>query len=164
MKDFVFVYTRDSKPVNAVLRTDLDHGDMFTVMQVMRPESVSVNVFPFRNGDVFNVGDIQKFVAMQNMGTDPDAKPTAVYVQNPPESEQLEIPEYHKVTITVTNEGATLKINGAVVPGLTWSDYIEKGHSVAWEASLTGFTTQTGKETVESDNITKSITLVATGG
>lgn len=27
MKDFVFVYTRDSKPVNAVLRTDLDHGN-----------------------------------------------------------------------------------------------------------------------------------------
>lgn len=164
MKDIVFVYQRDAKPVNAVLRTDLLSGNNFTIMQIFKPANVSIEIFPFSLGQVVSLDEIKKFVAIKTIeGVSADI-PSSVWIQSPTENEELEVPVYKKVKVTLSNAGASLKINDALLKGLTWEDYVEKGQSVTYEAYLTGFETQKGTLVVADVNITKDITLVATGG
>ena len=69
------------------------------------------------------------------------------------------LPVVKKVTITVTNAGATLTIDGEVQKGLSWVGVRYKGQSVTYKAELDGYTTQESSVTVNSSDITESITL-----
>lgn len=70
------------------------------------------------------------------------------------------LPVIKKVTISVTNEGAQLTINGEVQKGLSWVGILAKGESVTYKAELEGYTTQEDTLTVTTSDITQSITLV----
>lgn len=70
------------------------------------------------------------------------------------------LPVIKKVTVTVTNAGATLTIDGEVQSGLSWVGIRAKGATVAYKAELEGYTTQQDTLTVNTSDITESITLV----
>ena len=114
--------------------------------------------FPFKKGDVMTVSDVVKFAAVSKQNGDLDI--SVVALEEADSKVELEIPEFKQVTISVTNEGATLTINGDVVDGQEWSDQVEKGKSVTYKAELEGYTTQEDTLTVGDEDITEEITLV----
>ena len=158
MQSFVFGITVDGNSVTAVIRTDLNKGENFTVMYVVKPAEISDDKFPFKKGDVMTVSDVVKFAAVSKQNGDLDI--SVVALEEGDSKVNLEIPEFKQVTISVTNEGATLTINGEVVEGQEWSDQVEKGKSVSYKAGLEGYTTQEDTLTVGDEDITEEITLV----
>lgn len=158
MKSFVFAVTIDEVIVNAILRTDLNNGENFTVMDVVRPAEISEDKFPFHKGDVMTISDVVKFASVSKQNGDLDI--TTLSMEEPTAKKIIDLPEFKQVTISVTNEGATLTINGEVVPGLEWTDHVEKGKSVSYKAELEGYTTQEDTLTVGDEDITEEITLV----
>ena len=51
MKSFVFGITVDGNSGTAVIRTDLNKGENFTVMDVVKPAEISDDKFPFKKGE-----------------------------------------------------------------------------------------------------------------
>lgn len=145
----------------AILKTDNEgNGQRFTVMQVERPSGLTSDTFPFRYGDVYNIQELlQKLAELQAWGyfsissiTKEDADSSV--------SLTASLPVIKKVTVTVTNAGATLTIDGEVQSSLSWVGIRAKGATVAYKAELEGYTTQQGTLTVNTSDITESITLV----
>ena len=76
------------------------------------------------------------------------------------EKSSVTLPVIKEVQVTVTNAGATLTIDGVIQPGLSWVGYLHQGESVTYVAELEGYTTQTKTLTVNTSDITESVTLV----
>lgn len=158
MKSIVVLLSVDGEIVSAVIRTN-DDGNCqnITIMEVDIPEGVSENAFPFKRGTVCNYSDIYETLAMQGAKGELDI--VEVHKEDANESELVDVQLIYAVEITVTNEGATLTINGEVQPGLSWLGYLHNGESVTYSAELEGYTTQTDTIVVDEDDVIKTITL-----
>ena len=159
MKSVVVLLTVSGNNVPAIIRTN-DDGNCqnVTIMQVDKPAGVSDDAFPFKRGTVWNYSDIyEKLALLQAMGS---LTIVSVSTESSDEKSSITLPVIKKVTITVTNSGATLTINGEVQSGLSWVGYLHKGESVTYVAKKEGYTTQTQTLTVNTSDITESITLV----
>lgn len=161
MKSIVIVLTIGGVSKNAIIKTNDDgKSQNFTIMQVEKPAGLSAGVFPFRYGDVCNIKDVlDKLAYLKATG---DLAITAIYKEDANSKVNItsSLPVIKKVTVSVTNEGATLTINGEVQKGLSWVGILAKGESVAYKAELEGYTTQEGTLTVTTSDITEEITLV----
>lgn len=157
MKSIIFVLTVSGEAVNAILKTNDDgNAKRFTVMQVEKPENVSSDAFPFRIGDVLNIQEVLKFAAIS------DKKElltvTKLVREDATGSEELELPEVSKVTITVP-ENAILSINGEKQNGLSWEGYLFAGESVTYKAELTGETPIEEKITADGEDVEEDVTF-----
>ena len=145
----------------AILKTDNEgNGQRFTVMQVERPSGLTSDTFPFRYGDVYNIQELlQKLAELQAWGY---FSISSITKEDSDSSVSLtaSLPVIKKVTVTVTNAGATLTIDGEVQSSLSWIGIRAKGATVAYKAELEGYTTQQDTLTVNTSDITESITLV----
>lgn len=161
MKSIVIVLTIGGVVQNAILKTNDDgNSQNFTIMQVQKPDGLSAGVFPFRYGDVCNIKDVlDKLAYLKATG---DLTITAIYKEDAYGKTEItsSLPVVKKVTVSVTNEGAKLTINGEVQKGLSWVGILAKGEGVTYKAELEGYVTQEGTLTVTTSDITKSITLV----
>ena len=159
MKSVVVLLTVSGNNVPAIIRTN-DDGECqnITIMEVDKPEGVSEHAFPFRRGTVWNYSDIYETLAMQ--GAKGELTIVSVTKESADEKSSITLPVIKKVQVTVTNAGATLKIDGVVQPGLSWVGYLHKGESVTYVAEKEGYTTQTQTLTVNTSDITESVTLV----
>lgn len=160
MKSIILVLTVGGVSQNAILKTNDDGSHQrFTIMQVQKPAGLSSDAFPFRYGDVYNIQDLLEQIAM--LGAQGHLTITGIYKEDATGKTDLStiMPVIKKVQITVTNAGATLKIDGVTQPGLSWVGYLHKGESVTYSAELEGYTTDTDTLTVNTSDITKSITL-----
>ena len=160
MKSIIIALTVGGVTENAILKTNADSAKTqnLTIMQVERPAGVAVTAFPFRAGTQCNISEILETLALsaaQGLLTI-----TSVKFEDMGSSVSLTLPVIKKVQVSVTNEGATLKIDGVVQPGLSWVGYLHKGESVTYTAELEGYTTQTDTLTVNTSDITEEITLV----
>jgi len=157
MKSIIFVLTVSGAAVNAILKTNDDgNAKRFTVMQVERPENVSSDAFPFRNGDVLNIQEVLKFAAISNKKE--LLTITKLIHEDATGSEELELPEVSKVTITVP-ENAVLSINGEKQNGLSWEGYLFAGESVTYKAELTGKTPIEKKITANGEDVEEEVTF-----
>ena len=161
MKSIIIALTVSNVSKKAVIRTNKDNASSrFTIMQVERPDGVSSDEFPFRYGDVYNIQDLlDKLSLLVAQGK---LTITNIYEEDANSKKSLSsiMPVIKKVTISVTNDGAILKINGVVQNKSSWIGYLYKGDSVTYSAELDGYTTDTDTLTVSTSDITKSITLV----
>lgn len=160
MKSIIIALTVGGNSVNAVLKTNADNAKVnnVTIMQVERPAGVSVTAFPFRAGTQWNIADILELLALK--GAQGQLTITSVKFEDMGSSVSMTLPVIKKVAVSVTNDGATLKIDGVTQPGLSWVGYLHKGESVTYSAELEGYTTQTDTLTVNNSDITEEITLV----
>ena len=159
MKAIVVLLTIGGVNTPAVIRTNDDGKcQRFTIMEVDKPAGLSENDFPFKRGTVYNYSDVLEILAM--LGAQGKLTIVSVTKEDANAKASLTLPVIKKVQITVTNEGATLKIDGEVQPGLSWVGYLHKGESVTYSAELEGYNTDTDTLTVSTSDITKSITLV----
>ena len=152
--------TEDGNSVskNIRVRTNVDnHEDKFTIMQIVKPIQITAGEFPFREGDVFNFPEFFDEVSMLNARG--FITVTSVKVEDGDSQESITLPVIKKVTITVTNAGAKLTVDGEEQKGLSWIGHLHKGESVTYVAELKGYTTQTKTLTVNNSNITESVTL-----
>lgn len=159
MKSVIVLLTVSGNNVPAIIRTN-DDGKCqnVTIMQVNRPEGVSEHEFPFKMGTVWNYSDIYETLAM--LAAKGLLTIVSVTKESADDKESITLPVIKKVEITVTNEGATLTIDGVAQPGLDWVGYLHKGESVTYVAELEGYTTQTKTLTVNTSDITETVTLV----
>lgn len=157
MKSIIFVLTVSGAAVNAILKTNDDgNAKRFTVMQVEKPENVSFDVFPFRIGDVLNIQEVLKFAAISNKK---ELLTIAKLIrEDAAGSEELELPEVSKVTITVP-ENAVLSINGEKQNGLSWEGYLFVGESVTYKAELAGKTPVEKKITADGEDVEEEVTF-----
>lgn len=159
MNSIVVLLTIGGNNVPAIIRTN-DDGKCqnITIMEVVKPAGLSDYAFPFRMGTVWNYSDIYEMLSLNA------AKGLLTIVsvtkENADAKSSVTLPVIKKVQITVTNAGATLTVDGAVQPGLSWVGYLHQGESVTYVAELEGYTTQTETLTVNTSDITKSVTLV----
>ena len=155
MKSIIFVLTVSGAAVNAILKTNDDgNAQRFTVMQVEKPEGVSADKFPFRAGDVLNIQEVLKFAAISNKkGL---LTITKLIREDATGSEEMELPEVIKVTITVP-ENAILSINGEKQEGLSWEGYLFSGESVTYKAELTGKEPIEEKIVAAGEDITEEV-------
>ena len=157
MKSIIFALTVSGAAVNAILKTNDDgNAKRFTVMQVEKPENVSSDVFPFRTGDVLNIQEVLKFAAISN-------KKELLTInklvrEDATGSEELELPEVSKITITVP-ENAFLSINGEKQNGLSWEGYLFVGESVTYKAELAGKTPVEKKITADGEDVEEEVTF-----
>jgi len=74
-------------------------------------------------------------------------------------TESITLVELKHVSISVTNEGATLKIDNVAQSGLSWEGDVAVGDSVDYEASLEGYTTQSGTVSVTDAATVSDLTV-----
>jgi len=160
MKVFAIQITLNGNPESIFIKTNADASKVknFTIIDVIKPNGIGD--LPIRAGLVMNYSELLDKIALSDaMGL---ISVSAVKVQDGDDTDVItsELPTIKTVTVSVSNTGAILKINGKRVVGLTWVGYLHAGESVTYEASKNGYVTQSDTLTVSSSNITESITLV----
>lgn len=157
MKNLVFSLTVQDNPIKAVLQTNLELGERFTVMTVNRPAVLTEDVFPFKPGDVLSISEVAKFVAEAEFnGT---LNVTKVIIEDSEGTKDIDIPTICRINISVNNEGATLLVNGVVVEDATYSGLAAKGDTITYKASLEGYITVEDTIHVADEDVTEEITL-----
>ena len=129
MKSFVFAIKAGEAIVNAVLRTNLNDGKNFTVMDVIKPAAVSDDLFPFHKGDVLTVSDVIGFAnEMQISGK---LNIQTLSVEEPDNKVIIDIPKAYEAVSNVSElpsgaeaREASISI-GEVINDFASNDYFE---------------------------------------